>query len=340
MVYSDRLGLKNDNVMKHLAIIVSAVLMIVSPSFAQVVDRVYLRDGRSFDGFISEQVPGIELTVTTRNGNEVCNWHDVIKTEKISVGSEGKGIIEKITLTSGEVIEGKIIVQDIGNDIVLRLSSGTRRTVPVSEVAIISSEPISKEISLWEQVPLLDRIILKDGTSIEGFIVSRQMNDSVSILQKNRFKPKICHLADIDRYQKIINNDYCFDAGKSSHSEVKVNGKTVRLAEVCIDVDNVRITSNNIIQATVTEPLVIETSDLETEASVRMYKTKYDYGDDDNNIKPAYVFNALANPVAEAQLERRGDGNFRIQFTDIRKQGVYFIAFNGYESGILVELYK
>lgn len=321
--------------MSKLMITVSAVLLTASYSFAQTVDKVYLQSGQILEGYISEQIPGKEITVTTESGARTCNWSDIVRTEKVFDEKAPASITETVTLKSGESITGRILVQNIGKDMTVGMQDGKRRTIPIDSVAVISSEVASAGESVWDKAPLLDRIILKDSTAVEGFIISRQMGESVSILKQNRFKPQTYPLNAIACYQKFKN--WNFEPEIVSDVKVTVEGKDVAFLNTSIMFDEVRIAAEDMPQTFSENPMTVEVYGLDIKSPVNVYKVKDEYLEDEVNV--AYVFNMSDKPATEAAVvDRTGDKT--VLTLEVKKSGYYFVALNDFKAGIIIELYK
>lgn len=316
-------------------ITVSAVLLTASYSFAQTVDKVYLQSGQILEGYISEQIPGKEITVTTESGARTCNWSDIVRTEKVFDEKAPASITETVTLKSGESITGRILVQNIGKDMTVGMQDGKRRTIPIDSVAVISSEVASAGESVWDKAPLLDRIILKDSTAVEGFIISRQMGESVSILKQNRFKPQTYPLNAIACYQKFKNGN--FEPEIVSDVKVTVEGKDVAFLNTSIMFDEVRIAAEDMPQTFSENPMTVEVYGLDIKSPVNVYKVKDEYLEDEVNV--AYVFNMSDKPATEAAVVDRTGGK-TVLTLEVKKSGYYFVALNDFKAGIIIELYK
>ena len=321
--------------MSKLAITVFSALLLVSPGVAQTVDKVYLQSGLVLDGYISEQIPGKEITVTTKSGDRTCKWSDIVRTEKIFGENCSGGMAETVTLKSGESIEGRISVQNIGKDLTMETRDGEMRTVSFEDIAEISSDVVGSERQLWEVVPLLDRIILKDSTMVEGFIVTRRIDESVSILQKNRFRPQTYQLSEIVCYQKFRNPAF---AGEIQGGvRVVVGGKNIGLAMSDATFDEVRLTLSNTPQIFMEDPVTIEVYALDIEEPVSVYKAKEKFIEED--AETVYVLKMSDKPAAEAVITGR-TGEKTVMTVSVKKSGLYFIALDGFGTGIIVELYK
>lgn len=110
-----------------------------------------------------------------------------------------------ITLKSGEEYKGKVISQTIGKELTLQTQDTTINIIP-SNIKEISVEN-NTNTNILTLPPLLDRIILKNDSILEGFILSRTMGQNMRILTNENIIE--IPLIDIKCYQKV-QNPYCF----------------------------------------------------------------------------------------------------------------------------------
>ena len=132
----------------------------------------------------------------------ILTWKSIFKVEEKNDSS--MNLLDIITLKTGEVHKGKVINQTIGKKLTLQ----TQDTI----IDIISSN--IKEISVENNTnadvltltPLLDRIILKNDSILEGFILSRTMGYNMKILTNENIIE--IPLINIKCYQKVQNPYY------------------------------------------------------------------------------------------------------------------------------------
>ena len=189
--------------MRLILILMLAVSSAIFTVSAQEVDKVRLKDGRCFNGYISKQIPGESVFVTTSDGIVLIPWEDIDRTEKILQENPCSGIREVVVLSYGDTLTGRIVNQELGRNILFQLDRGSYMEVNVSDILSIKSEPISDTISIWRQFPLLDRLVLKSGEVVDGVILSREMGKSVTMLFRDSSESKTYALSEIAVYQKI-----------------------------------------------------------------------------------------------------------------------------------------
>lgn len=138
-------------------------------------------------------------------------WNEIYKTTKTRMGEEAiSGIKDILTLKNGRYIKGYVVEQIIGSELRVRTNAGTVSSVKFSDILSINSEQIDESRSLWSQVMFLDRLELKNGEQVEGFIISRLMGRHLTIAMRDGdiYKEREIPLADISVYCKVLNDSY------------------------------------------------------------------------------------------------------------------------------------
>lgn len=255
----------------------------VCPLVAQNIDQVYVKDGSVYEGYISEQIPGKSLTVTTekatlvvessdvvsidytsrrvgelperlrewalenrdwtdrvdvatvslRNDRELHDvivleqgarlkllsmaddrftlpWSELLRTTKTPNSDDAEsGIRDIITMKAGTRYEGQIIEQMLPEaEIKIRSLDGVVYTASMKQVQSLGSERIDFNIPLWKQTPLLDRVELKNGETVEGFILSRRVGTDITMAVRQTGAEKTIPLSEIAVYRKEVNASY------------------------------------------------------------------------------------------------------------------------------------
>lgn len=267
--------------MKRFLIVVLSLVCGVFSLNAQNVERIYAKDGSIYDGYISTQVPGVSVTVTSvsatlaidptniielryhtkevselsrdmqewvklnrpqdtyievatvRVGNTKYNealildkgvrykilvferskvelkWGQIVKTRKNSnyQGSVSP-ITDIVTLKNGKSFRGHITEQVIGVELKIKHGYDQIETVHLSEILNISSEVAGNSRTMWSKLPLLDKVELKDGTTLTGFISSRMAGKSVVFNVVNTNTERVIPLTEVAAYHKVENDAY------------------------------------------------------------------------------------------------------------------------------------
>ena len=267
---------------------------------AQICEKVYSRDGNLYEGYISTQVPGVKVEVTTFRTTIVVpaeqvlsvkgerdvtvdalpsvlgeyfsgmpssfkvkvadvktetrtfsasvileqganyrilakvdtlvevSWKDLLVIAKDPVPMDAKtGVRDILTLKSGDVSYGTLIEQNIQKGMIKFWSNGEASQYRMSEIKTLQFMPAGS-MSLSSQAPLMDVLVLKDGTApLRGFITSREPGKEVKIFSDGQ--EKSVSTKEIAAYKKVKNQAY-LAAGKQvrktvADGELLVNGK-------------------------------------------------------------------------------------------------------------------
>lgn len=159
-------------------------------------------------------------------------WKDLVRDVKYEYADVPYGIRDILLLRTGERYVGQIIEQNIGKNIVFKTVDGDVHRVSDTDILSIRSEKIGDE-DLFSQIELLDRLILKDGTSVIGFIESRVMGGKIALVTDGSGAIRNIDISDISIYQKLLNKDYVpyiydYDTIRS----IKMNGSEVLTTDV------------------------------------------------------------------------------------------------------------
>lgn len=138
-------------------------------------------------------------------------WKDVRTCQKAEYDNyASQGIVDYLMLPNATRVEGQLIEQNIYSGVYKfrELESGLITTYRKSDIQAILYECINHDISLWEQVPYLDIVSRKDGTRIEGFIVSKIFGKNVTIQREYSDEQVSIPVSEIKSYDRIRNTRY------------------------------------------------------------------------------------------------------------------------------------
>lgn len=197
---------------------------------------MYLKDSTSIDGYISKQIPGETVYMTTRYGIAVFPWDSVYCTEKLLQGDSCCGICEILVLTYGDTLKGRIVEQRIGQSVLFKQDGGVYMEINAPDIISIQSRPIADTLSVWDQIRFLDRLVLRDGTTADGFISSRVMGESVTILLRDSSVSRTYSLPEIKSYQKVVKDESV--AALSFVQDAEVYRDTSGTACLILKIDN------------------------------------------------------------------------------------------------------
>lgn len=155
------------------------------------------------------------------NTSYVLPWSSLKRTRKTPCDFQ---VTEEVRLKSGSVIEGVITDQVIGSSLTLKTFKGSYN-VEMSDIASISSRIDAKDKKyLWKRLPLFDCLTMSDGTEYEGYVVSRLLGSSITILLRSNNQEKILPLSNIKVFAKVI-NPAVVCSGKAIDSGLLLNKK-------------------------------------------------------------------------------------------------------------------
>lgn len=98
------------------------------------------------------------------------------------------GLKDVVTLDNGTRFSGRIVEQVPGKTIKIAIDDISSATVNIANVVSMQSVPITSELTILEQAPLLDRVYIEGSSKpVEGVITLRSMadNPTVAIVTKN-----------------------------------------------------------------------------------------------------------------------------------------------------------
>ncbi len=137
------------------------------------------------------------------------NWGDIIKTRKNEAfNKKNSGICDVVTLKNGKRFKGVIIEQTIGVELKIKYEKNSIEAIRFSDILSIHTEQVDNKANLWKLLPLLDKVELKDGSELTGFISSRMMGQSIIFVSQNSAVERSIALKDITKYRKVVNSQY------------------------------------------------------------------------------------------------------------------------------------
>ncbi len=164
--------------------------------------------------------------ISLTNKTNTVPWSKVSKTVKLQ-RPEGvvSGIEDVITFKDGTRQVGQITEQVPGKTIKIALTDNNSAMVNAALVSALESQPLSDDLTLIEQSPLLDRVYTKNSSApLEGLIIRRLMGKELTIMAPDG-NETVIPLKEIIRYGKYKNPDYkVITDRKLAKGEVRLNG--------------------------------------------------------------------------------------------------------------------
>lgn len=287
----------------------------------------------SFNSFDFDGVPYDNLYVINENDHDSIvaisftpqtyrlNWSSVQKTEKHVQDTIPYGIMDIILLKTGERYEGWIMEQQLGIGLIIKTrDKGTIHIVPNADIISIRSEKIA-DASLFEQTQFKDRVILKNGTSLTGFIVSRVYGQKIKMLSAQDMEEHAIDLKDIERYQKTWNHEYvAYEAPVDTMKWVSINKRDAKIMQSSTKKGTILIPDSftTVVKPKRTIHILLHNYNLEGPFSLystKSVKVKGENGEEEHFY--AYEESAQAINECTAMTKENGDiiSSFKIQKT-------------------------
>ena len=151
--------------------------------------------------------------------------------------SKNVGVRDRLLLPNARLLEGQQMEYDLRSDMLkFRDIDGGVTNFHKSQVLSIRYEQADPEADIWEQIPYCDRVNLKDGSSRQGFIISKVFGVSVEIRLFNSSIEETIKVKDIKSYEKYKNpffqQKYEIPEFVERSADLYVNGETRFVSEL------------------------------------------------------------------------------------------------------------
>lgn len=122
-------------------------------------------------------------------------------------GSEEKsGVVTSVDLKGGYQYVGQVIEQYLGKSLSLLSEDNAIYSVDYADIAAIRYDGLDKSKPLFDQVPLLDQIVMSDGTRFVGFITSRDLvGGKITILEQRTNVSRMLESDKVQYFEKLPN---------------------------------------------------------------------------------------------------------------------------------------
>ena len=298
--------------------------------------------GRYFENmYITERLDSTIIALAPTPRSYIIPWKDVSKTSRLTQNDDPYGIRDIVTLKNGERITGQIIEQEISKTLTIKDEKGIPHKLNTKDILSILSEKISEKHTIWEQAPLLDRVIFNNGSEVEGFITSRVMGQNLNIITKNSSITQAHSAKDVKKYQKTRNRDYVAYAPDTA-KVVLLNDKEVVLQGLKAEEGLYAFKDTLSTTVLVGSVLKIKIKNIPHQKTAALYEyTKLDSATNPiksilkkDEIKFA-IFTDTA-PIYETVFTE--EDNYLIAEVTVRKSGKYFLAIDGFDSGLNIKV--
>ena len=268
------------------------------------------------------------------------DWNTIVRTTKTYPEEViPYGIRDVVTLKTGEQYRGTIVEQTIGKSIIVRTEDGNQLTLDANDILSTRVEKISNTCDIWAQSPLLDRIEIKGGGSIEGIIIARIMGQKLKMLPKNGQYEESYNLAEVTKYQKFTNVGFeeYVPPVVDTVKVLTVNGQEFVSSSITeydginyiVPKDTISVTNGGTVKIVAKNIECNKTASLYL-ASPMKFKAKQAVAD----LLPKQSYPAFSKedwPVYECSVSE--DGGQVVIECKVKKKGMYFLQFTK-EDGI------
>lgn len=279
-------------------------------------------------------------------------WSELSKTTRVARNEQPHGIKDAVILKSGERYDGQIVEQVVASSVTMTLEDGTRREISNSDILSIKSEAISDKYTIWEQLPLLDRLVYDNGRDEEGFISSRLMGQYVNFIKKEGYdnEPVQIQMKHIAAFQKTPNPDYMEFVPDTVQvrklEDENVETLALELDEECYPIKDTLFRGFERENGKTVLKLAIKNVEHQKTAALYAYRTVYFKKEAKDFCRR--IFTKKENrklgiwdddtPVYETTYVENGD--YSVCEIIVRKPGKYFLSINGFEEGINIEVWE
>lgn len=299
-------------------------------------------NGRYYENmYVSNRLDSTVVVLSLTPRTYVIPWTDLLRIKKISVNDQPYGIREIVTLKGGERLVGQIVDQEISKSMVFMTDNGVRRSIPMSDVLSILSEKISDKFTLWEQLPLLDRLIDTNGNKLEGFITTRLVGQHVNILPKYGHVAQQVSTKNILKYQKTSNPDYAVFSPDTA-KVLKINHRDVETVSLEERAHLYPVCDTLFQNFFVNAELNLSLKNVSHAKTVAVYKygkvkVKFSFKNLFKKEKPE-KFGIAKNAVPVYETTFMENDEWKKCMVIIREPGKYFLAIDGFKSGVNLQI--
>lgn len=300
----------------------------------QIIDNVYVLEDND------EQIKYVSFAHRSYR----IPWNELLKTTKEPNISLPYGIKDKVLLKTAEEIYGTIVEQEIGKSLTIMTFDNVVKVIPIDDVFTVRMEPIDQKTGLWTQTQMLDRVVLKDGEVLEGFVVARVLGQKITIRKPGDVDvEQSVPMNEISLYQKFWNKNFVEYMAPvyDLRPFVKINGRECTSTRTYTGqskryvIDPIKITVNAL------EIVKIDLQNTRCDRSAQVYRaeaTKFvDKNNPDLNGKTYAAIRIDDEPVYESRFIRVDEAHTNCEVI-FRKPGTYFLSIKGVESVFVFEV--
>ena len=175
-------------------------------------DRIFLKTGKSVEGFILCQVPGKQIFFQSDGQSLVYDLSEVVRIERSQRDKDViTGMKDVVETRDGSTYRGEILVQELGKWIQISTTEGLK-TINNPDILRQSKEVINNQYTLFEQAAYIDVVQTKENREYTGVITLQNYgNDSIpSYLEVTDDKGDVRQIKvkDIEQLRRETNTEY------------------------------------------------------------------------------------------------------------------------------------
>lgn len=254
------------------------------------------------------------------------------------------GINEILVLDDNSEIEGQILEQFPGKDMKILSMEGEVLSFKYNQIKQIKTIKMNKQMDLWSQIQLLDKINIKDtGEELVGFISTRTTGESLTIDFENGNR-RIIPLKNIALYSKVPNDKYIAAYDKVlDEGEILLNGSSAYFEKLTENNGYLFLSDMASIQLRIGETVCVEANLPNNETTitlVKAYNVEVEDGTGKNKKKytcPAISYQDLIKSYIPIKREITALGNIKFSFK-VSEVGDYVLYIQGKEGYIIVNV--
>ena len=155
-----------------------------------IVDVLVMKDGRQFEGQVTEQTPGKGIKIIFDNGQvQSFNYSDIAQiisrplNNKLTLRQQSRLLDELVLRGSGETLRGIISSRTIGKDYTMQLNSGMTRVVQARDVAVLRKVKNDDYVTA-QQRELAEGEVLINGDAKNAYFWNYQTTDAYVLLDQ------------------------------------------------------------------------------------------------------------------------------------------------------------
>lgn len=152
-----------------------------------IVDELVMKDGRHFEGQVTDQIPGKGIKIILSDGLvQSFNYSDIAQiiskpySDKLTLWQQSQ-LLDEVVLTNGEIVQGLITSRNIGKDYSFQQRNGQIRTINAKDVLIFRKLK-NEEYKSAPERELAEGEVLINGDAKNAYFFNLETTDSYVIL--------------------------------------------------------------------------------------------------------------------------------------------------------------